>query len=57
MCVVDDITVLEVETLSTQDIELENGYFNFTPNTSRPMGFDEFNAFIDQISNQESQEI
>lgn len=57
MCIVDDTTVLEVETLSTQDIELEEQHSNFTPNTSRPMGFDEFNAFIDQISTQESQEI
>lgn len=57
MCILDDITVLEVDELLTQNIESESQCFNFTPNTYRPMGFDEFNAFVDQISTQTSQEI
>lgn len=55
MCILDDITVLEVDELLTQNIESESQCFNFTPNTYRPMGFDEFNAFVDQISTQTSQ--
>lgn len=57
MCIIDDDTVLEVITISNHEIEFKDENLNFTPNNSRPMGFDEFNAFIDQAQKEISQEI